>query len=153
MGGILAKITQERLTASEIYARHDIRSYKSERFVREFNATVRPSNKVIRKYVSAGMPPLVISPGQAFNKIEIDLQTEDVPCLEIVLGADDYENLVNIFNHLEYLETSARKHADEVARWEKGNQFSIAVRNKNPAVQKAYEKYMALFNLVRNDRE
>lgn len=141
------------MTASQIYERHNTKSYKSDRFANEFGANIRHSSRVMRKHISSHMPMTVMPRDDAINHRDVYLQTQDVPVIEIELAVDDYERLIDTFSDIVYYRNYARKTSEEIKRWEQADAFSAKIRSKHPAVQKAYEKYMTLFNLMRNDCE
>ena len=114
------------------------------RFAERFQMEVRLGNRVRRRI--KGLRPLpVICPIDSPIDYDMRSMVEDIPCYEIVIPEDKLVDLVDTVDDLERT-IHSDQHARDVLKMLRADE---RVRQDNPAVQKAYMKYLMLLELAR----
>jgi len=115
-----------------------------KRFAERFQMEVYSGNKVRRRI--KGYKPLPVFCSIS-DPIDYDMRSmvEDVPCYDIIVPEDKLIDLVDTIDDLERT-IHQDQHARDVL---KNLREDERVRQDNPAVQKAYMKYLMLLELAR----
>ena len=119
----------------------------SEKFKQQYEMQVFPSNRKLRRISRSlqrtNMWDVHISDSMLYSHNTIPI--EEVDCVDIVMPKDRLEELEKILDWYESNEHKVKYHQDIV------NQLRAdeRVRIENPAVQKAYMKYLTLLELCR----
>ncbi len=121
----------------------------TDKFNNRYEMHVRPSTKKLRRiprsYQRVNMWDVHISDSMLHSHNTIPV--EEVDCVEILMPKDRLEELEKMLDWFEDREHSI-KHNDEVVQMLRRDE---RVRIENPAVQKAYMKYLTLLELCRSN--
>ena len=120
-------------TEQEFFKKFDMQVYQSSRKLRRIPNMWQHTNA---RNVS-------ISDSTMYQHSTIPI--EEVECVEVLMPRD---RLNSIIEYINYCERSVEKHEVDrqlIARYERDR----IVRLKNPAVEKAYQKYVMLLELAR----
>ncbi len=119
---------------------------KEHEFYKKFDMQVLPSQRRLRRI------PNMWQHTNAWNYSVNDsamyqhsIPIEEVECVEVLMPRDRLQSIVDYIN---YCEQSVEKHETDrqlIARYERDR----IVRMKNPAVEKAYQRYVTLLELAR----
>ena len=113
-------------------------------FYRRFEMQVRPSNRRLRRL---NRPHSRFDPWMTNISDQVlyqDLNIEEVECVDIVVPKDRLVEMEQLLTHYEQIDRDHKHEADIVATL----RMEERVRIKNPTVQKAYDQYRTLLNLV-----
>jgi hypothetical protein len=118
-----------------------------QEFYRKFDMQVQPSRRKLRRipnmYQHANAWNYTISDSAAYQHQTFPI--EEVDCVEILMPKDRLEHIIGF---VQEAEIASEKHTLErrlIARYEQDR----CVRLDNPAVEKAYQKYVMLLELAR----
>ena len=133
------------------YHRYDIKSSYSEKFSDQFNAIVRENRRIFRRHI-------VNNPSTAWrvedsNGQNISFEHEDIPCVDISMPLDQYAILIEKVNTYHVMASAYKESAKLLEAYEQAACEEQIIRDRHPVVKKAYEKYLIMFNLMRNDYE
>lgn len=120
------------------HVRHSDTPRDLEYFQNKFDCRIEDSEK-FRQYVRR-MPYHIWD-----GKIPFDVETQVVPMKAIHLTTDNLARLVSEQEHMDRLQQDAEQ-GKKLWRQERADQ---AVRESNPAVEKAYRNYQMLLELAR----
>jgi len=118
----------------------------NQEFYNQMEMHVRPSNRPLRRLKQ--QPLSQINAWDVTMSNEMLYQhayAEEVPCVEILMPKD---RLQTIIDYIKYAESEIEKHTTDrqlMARYERDR----VVRLNNPAVEKAYQKYVTMLELCR----
>jgi len=120
---------------------------KEEEFFRKFDMQVQPSRRKLRRI------PNMWQHTNAWNISVSDAAThqfqtfpvETVDCVEILMPLDRLGHIVDYINEAERQVEHYKTDRQLIARYERDR----IVRLNNPAVEKAYQKYVMLLELAR----
>ena len=118
-----------------------------QEFFRKFDMQVQPSRRKLRRM------PNMYQYSNAWNYTVSDaaidqhtaMQIEEVDCVEILMPKDRLEHIIGF---IQEAEIASKRHTLErklIARYEQDRN----VRLDNPAVEKAYQRYVMLLELAR----
>lgn len=111
-------------------------------FTHKFGAYVSNSRQY-RRRISSPMPIHPNMQGTAFYNFNSD--SYDEPFVEVHLPASSFDHLVAV-SRMEDADFQHRQHAAEVLKQHRADEW---VRDNNPAVQKAWKRYLMLLELAR----
>jgi hypothetical protein len=120
-------------TEQEFFKKFDMQVYQSSRKLR----------RVPNMWQHTNAWNISISDNAMYQHNTIPI--EEVECVEVLMPKD---RLNSIIEYINYCERSVEKHETDrqlIARYERDR----IVRMKNPAVEKAYQKYVMLLELAR----
>jgi hypothetical protein len=120
-------------TEQEFFKKFDMQVYQSSRKLR----------RVPNMWQHTNAWNISISDNAMYQHSTIPI--EEVECVEVLMPKD---RLNSIIEYINYCERSVEKHETDrqlIARYERDR----IVRMKNPAVEKAYQKYVMLLELAR----
>ena len=121
------------MTEEEFYKKFDMQVYQSSRKLR----------RIPNMWQHTNAWNVSISDSTMYQHSTIPI--EEVECVEVLMPRD---RLNSIIEYINYCERSVEKHEVDrqlIARYERDR----IVRLKNPAVEKAYQKYVMLLELAR----
>ncbi len=129
----------DRIYPDEYY-RQEPREYAEERFRKKYTLRVETSK---RYYRHRAVPVRYAEWLRDGGNIPFHQEVERESLLKVYISKEDYDHLVEKEKYLEDLEQEV-KDLDKLRRqvYEEAS-----IRNKNSAVQKAYEKYQMLLEL------
>lgn len=115
-------------------------------FYNQMEMHVRPSNRPLRRLKQQPLPQVnawdvTMSDELLYQKA----YAEEVPCVEILMPKD---RLQTIIDYIKYAESEIDNYDTDkklIARYERDR----IVRLQNPAVEKAYQKYVTMLELCR----
>lgn len=118
-----------------------------QEFFRKFDMQVQPSRRRLRRI------PNMWQHTNAWNYTISDLamyqhtaiQIEEVDCVDILMPTDRLEHIIDYINQCERQAERSNSDRQLMARYEQDR----VVRLANPAVEKAYQKYVMLLELAR----
>jgi hypothetical protein len=120
---------------------------KENEFYKKFDMQVRPSQRRLRRipnmWQHTNAWDYTINDNAMYQQHSFPV--EEVECVEVLMPKD---RLKSIVDYIDYCERSAEKHETDrqlIARYEQDR----IVRLKNPAVEKAYQRYVILLDLAR----
>ena len=120
---------------------------KEQEFFKKFDMQVYQSSRKLRRVPNMWQHTnawnVSISDSAMYQHSTIPI--EEVECVEVLMPRD---RLNSIIEYINYCEQSVEKHETDrqlIARYERDR----IVRLKNPAVEKAYQKYVTLLELAR----
>ena len=120
---------------------------KEQEFFKKFDMQVYQSSRKLRRIPNMWQHTnawnISISDNAMYQHSTIPI--EEVECVEVLMPRD---RLNSIIEYINYCERSVEKHEVDrqlIARYERDR----IVRLKNPAVEKAYQKYVMLLELAR----
>ena len=120
---------------------------KEQEFFKKFDMQVYQSSRKLRRVPNMWQHTnawnVSISDSAMYQHSTIPI--EEVECVEVLMPRD---RLNSIIEYINYCEQSVEKHEVDrqlIARYERDR----IVRLKNPAVEKAYQKYVTLLELAR----
>ena len=116
-------------------------------FFRKFDMQVYTSNRKLRRI------PNMWQHTNAWNYTVSDsamyqhsaIQIEEVECVEVVMPRDRLQHIIDYINEAERQAERSYSERQLMARYEQDR----VVRLANPAVEKAYQKYVMLLELAR----
>jgi hypothetical protein len=117
-----------------------------EKFFRKFDMQVYASNRKLRRIPNMWQHTNAwnysINDNVMFQK---SFPIEEVECVEVLMPKDRLDSIIDFINEAE--RQAERSHGDRqlMARYEQDR----TVRLHNPAVEKAYQKYVMLLELAR----
>jgi hypothetical protein len=114
-----------------------------ERFCENFHATVQQSPKYFARRVSPMFNRNLT--GAEHYSYDYESYIEKEHYYEVTLPNNKLADLMSMSRHIDHLQQSR----DKVDKILAQNTLDETVRRKNPAVQKAYEKYQMLLELSR----
>ena len=120
-------------TEQEFFKKFDMQVYQSSRKLR----------RIPNMWQHTNAWNISISDNAMYQHNTIPI--EEVECVEVLMPKD---RLNSIIEYINYCERSVEKHETDrqlIARYERDR----IVRMKNPAVEKAYQKYVMLLELAR----
>lgn len=131
----------DRIYPNEYY-REEPREYVEERFRKKYTLRVETSK---RYYRQRAVPVRYTDWLQDGGPVPFHQEVERESLLKIYISREDYDKLLEKERYMEDLESEV-KDLDKLRRqvYEEAS-----LRSKNPAVQKAYEKYQMLLELSR----
>lgn len=119
---------------------------KEQEFFKKFDMQVYQSSRKLRRMPNMWQHTnawnVSISDSAMYQRT---IPIEEVECVEVLMPRD---RLNSIIEYINYCEQSVEKHEVDrqlIARYERDR----IVRLKNPAVEKAYQKYVMLLELAR----
>jgi hypothetical protein len=119
---------------------------REEDFFRKFDMQVAESRRKLRRI------PNMWQHTNAWNVTVSDsamyqhsFPIEEVDCVEILIPKDRLESIINYINYCELKAEQAGSERQLMARYERDR----VVRLNNPAVEKAYQRYVTLLELAR----
>ena len=118
-----------------------------EEFFRKFDMQVYPSNRKLRRI------PNMWQHTNAWNYSVSDsamyqhqtFPIEEVECVEVLMPRDRLQHIIDYINYSEDQVEKYKTDRQLIARYEQDR----IVRLANPAVEKAYQKYVMLLELAR----
>ena len=118
-----------------------------EEFFKMFDMQVRPSHRKLRRVVNmwqhANAWDYTISDSAMYQPHTIPI--EEVDCVEVLMPHDRLKQVIDYINYCEDEVEKATTDRQLMARYERDR----VVRLHNPAVEKAYQKYVMLLELAR----
>jgi hypothetical protein len=117
----------------------------NQEFYNQMEMQVRNSNRPLRRLKQQILPKVNVWDVTMSDELMYQAYAEEVPCVEILMPKD---RLQTIINYIKYAEDEIDKHDTDkklIARYEQDR----VVRLKNPAVEKAYQKYITMLELCR----
>ena len=119
----------------------------TDKFQNHYEMHVRPSSRKLRRIPRnlqrTNMWNVSISDDMLYDKYTIPV--EEVACVEIIMPADRLKELEDIIAWYEGKERHIKNYTDLIEM----HRADERVRIENPIVQKAYDKYRTLLELVR----
>jgi hypothetical protein len=120
---------------------------KEQEFFKKFDMQVYPSSRKLRRI------PNMWQHTNAWNVTVSDsamyqhqtFPIEEVDCVEILMPKDRLGSIIDYINYCELKAEQAGSERQLMASYERDR----VVRLKNPAVEKAYQKYLMLLELAR----
>ena len=120
---------------------------KEEEFFRKFDMQVQPSRRKLRRIPNMWQHTnawnISISDSAAFQHQTFPI--EEVDCVDILMPKDRLESIIDYIDTCEKSVDAYRAERQLMARYEQDR----VVRLNNPAVEKAYQKYVMLLELAR----
>jgi hypothetical protein len=120
---------------------------KEEEFFRKFDMQVQPSRRKLRRITNMWQHVnawnVSVSDTAAFQHPNFPVETVD--CVEILMPLDRLGHIVDYINEAERQVEHYKTDRQLMARYEQDR----VVRLNNPAVEKAYQKYVMLLELAR----
>ena len=119
----------------------DQKSPKLSRFAERFQMEVRSGRSVRRRIANALLPP-------SFDDMHIhqySLNVIDVPCYDVTVPEDKFEELADT---MEFFDNQSHKHVHAMQVLEQAR-ADERIRQDNPAVQKAWMRYLMLLEIAR----
>lgn len=118
----------------------------NQNFYNQMEMHVRPSSRTLRRIKKQPLPQVnawdvTMSDELLYQKA----YAEEVPCVEILMPKD---RLQTIIDYIKYAESEIDNYDTDkklIARYERDR----IVRLQNPAVEKAYQKYVTMLELCR----
>ena len=120
---------------------------KQEEFFRKFDMQVQLSNRKLRRipnmwqHFNAWNYSINDAAMNQFHSLPI----EEVDCVEVLMPKDRLEHLVAYVQETEARDVKHETDRQLIARYEQDR----SVRLNNPAVEKAYQRYVTLLELAR----
>jgi hypothetical protein len=120
---------------------------KEQEFFRKFDMQVQPSHRKLRRipnmwqHINAWN--YSISDSAVFQHQNFPI--EEVDCVDILMPQDRLGHIIDYINYCELKAEQAGSERQLMARYEQDR----VVRLNNPAVEKAYQKYVMLLELAR----
>jgi len=116
---------------------------KLNRFAERYQMEVRSGRSVRRRIANTGIP----FPRYAYDEIDYHAHFNivDVPCYDITIPEDKFEELVD---QIEFFNEQHHKHAHAMQILQQARDDE-RIRDANPAVQKAWMKYLMLLEIAR----
>ncbi len=120
---------------------------KEQEFFRKFDMQVQPSRRKLRRipnmwqHTNAWNYNINDSAMHQFQSLPI----EEVDCVDILMPKDRLGHIVDYINEAERQVEHYKTDRQLIARYEQDR----IVRLNNPAVEKAYQKYVTLLELAR----
>ena len=116
-------------------------------FFRKFDMQVQPSRRKLRRIPNMWqhMNAWNISVSDAVTYQDQTFPVETVDCVEILMPLDRLGHIVDYINEAERQVEHYKTDRQLIARYEQDR----IVRLNNPAVEKAYQKYVMLLELAR----
>jgi hypothetical protein len=124
------------------YYQQEPREYAEERFRKKYELHVEKSK---RHYRHKSAPISYRDWYQNGGSIPLNVEYEREPLLKVYVSQEHYDALVERERYLETVEQENR----ELSRVREDQFQEAMIRNRNPAVKQAYEKYKMLLELVR----
>ena len=116
-------------------------------FFRKFDMQVQPSRRKLRRIPNmwrhTNAWDISVSDSAAFQHQNFPVETVD--CVEILMPLDRLGHIVDYINEAERQVEHYKTDRQLIARYEQDR----IVRLNNPAVEKAYQKYVMLLELAR----
>jgi len=121
---------------------------KEEDFFRKFDMHVIKSGRKLRR-LDRLRPPvnawdMTISDSTMYQRTAIQA-IEEVDCVEVLMPRDRLQHIIDYIKYSEDQVERAQTDRQLMARYERDR----VVRLNNPAVEKAYQKYVMLLELAR----
>ena len=120
---------------------------KEQEFFRKFDMQVQPSRRKLRRipnmWQHANAWNYSVSDSAMYQQTTFPI--EEVDCVDILMPTDRLDHIIGF---IQEAEIASEKHTLErrlIARYEQDRH----VRLNNPAVEKAYQKYVMLLELAR----
>ncbi len=119
---------------------------KEQEFFRKFDMQVQPSRRKLRRIPNMWQHTNAwnysINDNAMFQK---SFPVEEVDCVDILMPKDRLRHIVDYINEAERQVEHYKTDRQLIARYEQDR----IVRLNNPAVEKAYQKYVLLLELAR----
>ena len=115
-----------------------------DRFCCNWDIQLRNSSRTIRR-----TKPLQVNAFSNNNDMYFD--TEDIECYDVLIPKDNFHALADIDKRLEQLKLKSLEDSEYIKQVMRKERIEIRARNNNPAVQKAWDNYCTLMNMVYND--
>lgn len=119
-----------------------------DKFCRKYNAEVKPSHRVFRRATWVKVGTSVSLPSDVFDNIDYG----DVACVNIQMPENRFRALLE---HDKWVTTAGlhnnnhfNNNVGRVANLVVEHERECRIRQENPAVRAAYEKYLTLMRLV-----
>lgn len=118
-----------------------------QEFFKKFDMQVYPSHRKLRRIPNMWqhINAWKISVSDAATYQYETFPVEEVNCVEILMPEDRLGHIIDYINEAERQAERAETDRQLIARYERDR----AVRLANPAVEKAYQKYVMLLELAR----
>ena len=118
-----------------------------QKFFRKFDMQVQPSHRKLRRV------PNMWQHTNAWNYSISDsamyqhqsFPIEEVDCVDILMPTDRLQHIIDFIDEAERQAESSQSDRQLMARYEQDRQVRLA----NPAVEKAYQRYVTLLELCR----
>lgn len=124
---------------------------KEIEFFKKFDMQVHPSHRKLRRFdrLSQRMNAwnIAVSDDAFYQQLNqhTTMQIEEVDCVEILMPKDRLGHIIDYINECEDQIEKFRTDRQLMHRYEQDR----SVRLRNPAVEKAYQKYVMLLELAR----
>jgi hypothetical protein len=124
---------------------------KEVEFFKKFDMQVHPSHRKLRRFdrLSQRMNAwnIAVSDDAFYQQLNqhTTMQIEEVDCVEILMPKDRLGHIIDYINECEDQIEKFRTDRQLMHRYEQDR----SVRLRNPAVEKAYQKYVMLLELAR----
>ena len=120
---------------------------KEAEFFKKFDMQVQPSHRKLRRipnmYQHTNAWNYSINDSTAYQHQTFPI--EEVDCVDVLMPEDRLQHIIDYINECEQQVEHYKTDRQLIARYEQDR----SVRLRNPAVEKAYQKYVMLLELAR----
>jgi hypothetical protein len=120
---------------------------KEQEFFKKFDMQVQPSHRKLRRIPNMWQHTnawnITVSDNAMYQHQTFPI--EEVECVEVLMPQDRLQHIIDYINYCEDTVERAQTDRQLMARYEQDR----SVRLNNPAVEKAYQKYVILLELAR----
>lgn len=122
---------------------------EQEKWTREYQMTVKPSNRRLRRIPQLRLPVSVWDVEISDAAMYQTINSEEVDCVDILMPRDMFEQLYNMHSYYNGIEEEYRKSRDKADVIVQREHEDQKVRIKYPAVADAYHAYRTILELCR----
>jgi predicted metalloenzyme YecM len=120
---------------------------KEQEFFKKFDMQVQPSHRKLRRIPNMWQHTnawnITVSDNAMYQHQTFPI--EEVECVEVLMPQDRLQHIIDYINYCEDTVERAQTDRQLMARYEQDR----SVRLNNPAVEKAYQKYVILLEFAR----